>query len=95
MAIHCFKNKSSVLVPRSRHKQVKKTSQLLTIQSELFEIDQQGMLVMHPKRVPPTEPIIKLGEEFREVKCHFSFSFLICQIARTIRKTIQNTAKHP
>jgi UTP--glucose-1-phosphate uridylyltransferase len=67
MAIHSFKNAASILVPRSRHKQVKKISQLLQIQSELYEIE-KGMLVMNPKRVPPSEPAIKLGEEFQTLE---------------------------
>jgi hypothetical protein len=67
MAIHSFKKSASILVPRSRHKQVKKTSHLLQVQSELYEIE-KGQLVMNPKRVPPTDPVIKLGEEFQSVR---------------------------
>jgi len=66
MAIHSFKKSASIMVPRSRHRQVKKTSQLLQVQSELYEIE-KGQLVMNPKRVPPTEPVVKLGEEFQSL----------------------------
>jgi len=64
MAIHNFKNSAAIYVPRSRHKPVKKTSQLLQVQSELYDIE-KGMLVMNPKRVPATEPVIKLGDDFQ------------------------------
>jgi len=68
MAIHSFKNKScAILVPRKRFKPVKTTSQLLAVQSELYEVE-HGKLVMNPKRAPATEPLIKLGEEFRQLE---------------------------
>jgi len=67
MAVHSFKNKAAMLVPRSRFKPVKTTSQLLQVQSELYEI-QKGMLVMSPKRIPATEPVIKLGEEYNKLE---------------------------
>lgn len=66
MAIHSFKNAAAIYVPRTRHKPVRKTSQLLQVQSELYDIE-KGMLVMNPKRAPATEPLIKLGEEFQAV----------------------------
>jgi len=68
MAIHSFKNAAAILVPRSRHRQVKKTSELLQVQSELYEIDNKGNLTMNPKRVPGTEPLVKLGEEFQSLE---------------------------
>lgn len=66
MAIHSFENKNLILVPRSRFKPIKTTSQLLQVQSEMYEIN-KGALIMNPKRVPATEPLIKLGEEFRSL----------------------------
>jgi len=64
MSIHSFKNKNFIYVPRHRFRPIKTTSQLLQVQSELYELN-NGVLVMNPKRVPATEPLIKLGEEFR------------------------------
>jgi len=67
MAIHSYRTHSSlIMVPRSRFKPVKTTSQLLAMQSELYEIE-KGKLVMNPKRVPATDPLVKLGEEFRRL----------------------------
>jgi len=64
MAIHSFDFKAAILVSRTRYKPIKTTSQLLQVQSDLYEIE-NGCLVMNSLRVPPTEPIVKLGEEFR------------------------------
>jgi len=64
MAIHNFDRKSFLLVPRSRYKSIKTTSQLLQVQSDMYEIE-NGALIMNPKRLPATEPVVKLGEEFK------------------------------
>jgi len=66
MAIHSFEKKSFLLVPRSRFKPIKTTSQLLQVQSDMYTIE-KGVLMMNPRRVPATEPVIKLGEEFRKL----------------------------
>ncbi len=34
---------------------------------------EEGKLIMNPKRVPATEPIVKLGEEFRTVENSMKF----------------------
>jgi len=66
MAIHSFEKKSFLLVPRSRFKPIKTTSQLLQVQSNMYSIE-NGALMMNPLRVPATEPVIKLGEGFRDL----------------------------
>jgi len=64
MAIHNFKKAAGILVPRTRYRPVKTTSELLQAQSELYEL-QNGTLVMNPLRIPATVPLVKLGEEFK------------------------------
>lgn len=64
MSIHNFPKSAGILVPRSRYIQVKTTSNLLAAQSELYTLE-KGVLVMNPRRVPASEPLIKLGEEFK------------------------------
>jgi len=66
MSIHSFARSAAVLVPRSRYRPVKNTSDLLQVQSDLFEF-YDGQLTMNPKRVPASEPLVKLGEEFKSV----------------------------
>eukprot|EP01114_Cavostelium_apophysatum_P000375 TRINITY_DN1034_c0_g1_i2.p1 TRINITY_DN1034_c0_g1~~TRINITY_DN1034_c0_g1_i2.p1 ORF type:complete len:384 (-),score=100.13 TRINITY_DN1034_c0_g1_i2:54-1205(-) len=66
MAIHSFQNTKMMLVPRSRFRSIKTTSQLLQVQSDIYEVH-NGALVMNSKRVPATEPLVKLGEEFRKL----------------------------
>jgi len=65
-AIEFFKNAKGVNVERSRFLPVKATSDLLVLQSNLYEL-KEGELVMSPKRIFPTVPVVKLGEEFRKV----------------------------
>jgi len=64
MAIHNFKKSAGMLVPRTRYRPVKTTSELLQAQSDLYELH-NGVLIMNQLRVPATVPLIKLGEEFR------------------------------
>jgi UTP--glucose-1-phosphate uridylyltransferase len=66
MAIHDIPNAGAIQVPRSRYRPVNTTSELLQAQSELYMLE-DGMLQMHPKRVPPTVPLVKLGEEFADL----------------------------
>eukprot|EP01118_Nematostelium_gracile_P012608 TRINITY_DN4632_c0_g1_i1.p1 TRINITY_DN4632_c0_g1~~TRINITY_DN4632_c0_g1_i1.p1 ORF type:complete len:491 (-),score=114.56 TRINITY_DN4632_c0_g1_i1:6-1478(-) len=63
MAIHNFKKSAALHVPRDRYRPVKTTSELLQAQSDLYELH-NGRLVMNPARIPATEPLVKLGEEF-------------------------------
>lgn len=39
MAIHSFANKAAILVDRHRYKPIKSTSQLLQVQSDLYEVN--------------------------------------------------------
>jgi len=65
-AIQFFNNAKGVNVPRSRFLPVKSTSDLLVIQSNLYNL-QDGHLIMSPKRAYPSVPLVNLGAEFRKV----------------------------
>ncbi len=58
-AIRFFSGARGVEVPRSRFLPVKKTDDLLLIQSNLYELH-NGMLLMSPERKLPGTPLIKL-----------------------------------
>uniref|UniRef100_H2Z520 UTP--glucose-1-phosphate uridylyltransferase n=2 Tax=Ciona savignyi TaxID=51511 RepID=H2Z520_CIOSA len=60
-----FHNAIGINVPRSRFLPVKKTSDLLLVMSNLYEL-KNGSMVMSSKRQFPTTPLVKLGDE------HFS-----------------------
>lgn len=64
----CFHNSIGINVPRSRFLPVKKTSDLLLVMSNLYNM-KNGSLVMSPQRMFPTTPLVKLGENhFSKVK---------------------------
>jgi len=63
--IKSFSNAIGINVPRSRFLPVKKTSDLLLVMSNLYELE-SGTMAMSKKRQFPTTPLIKLGDE------HFS-----------------------
>lgn len=65
-AISYFNNACGVNVPRSRFLPVKSTSDLMLIQSNLYSL-KSGSLVMNPKRMFFSTPVIKLGKEFKKV----------------------------
>lgn len=65
-AIAYFNNACGVNVPRSRFLPVKATSDLLLIQSNMYNL-KSGSLVMNPARQFGTTPVIKLGTEFKKV----------------------------
>jgi len=66
-AMKCFDNASGINVPRSRFLPVKKTSDLLLVMSNLYSLD-HGSLEMSPKRMFPSTPLVKLGENnFKKV----------------------------
>merc|ERR1712025_651275 len=66
-AMKCFDNASGVNVPRSRFLPVKKTSDLLLVMSNLYSLDHGG-LIMSPKRMFPSTPLVKLGDShFKKV----------------------------
>uniref|UniRef100_A0A7G3AY13 UTP--glucose-1-phosphate uridylyltransferase n=1 Tax=Lutzomyia longipalpis TaxID=7200 RepID=A0A7G3AY13_LUTLO len=66
-AMKCFEG-IGINVPRSRFLPVKKTSDLMLVMSNLYNL-RHGSLVMSPQRMFPTTPLVKLGENhFAKVK---------------------------
>ncbi|CAG8548397.1 9176_t:CDS:2 [Acaulospora morrowiae] len=65
-AIKHFKNAHGVNVPRSRFLPVKSTSDLFLVTSDLYSLN-HGELMMNPKRLFQTVPLVKLGDEFKKV----------------------------
>ncbi|RHZ90219.1 hypothetical protein Glove_2g38 [Diversispora epigaea] len=61
-----FKNAHGVNVPRSRFLPVKSTSDLFLVTSDLYSLN-HGELMMNPKRLFQTVPLVKLGDEFKKV----------------------------
>lgn len=68
-AIEFFRNAVGIRVPRSRFLPVKSTSDLMAVQSNLYDI-RHGSLVMSPAREVPFPPVIKLGPEFAELEAY-------------------------
>ncbi|CAI4228013.1 unnamed protein product [Auanema sp. JU1783] len=66
-AIQSFKGACGINVPRSRFLPVKKTSDLLLLMSNLYDID-NGNLTLSEHRSFPTTPLVKLGSSFDKVK---------------------------
>lgn len=62
-AMKCFDNAVGLNVPRSRFLPVKKTSDLLLVMSNLYTLT-LGALVMSSKRMFPTTPLVKLGDNY-------------------------------
>ncbi|KAF2903000.1 hypothetical protein ILUMI_03169 [Ignelater luminosus] len=67
-AMKTFEESIGINVPRSRFLPVKKTSDLLLVMSNLYNL-KNGSLVMSPQRMFPTTPLVKLGDNhFANVK---------------------------
>ncbi|XP_015598067.1 UTP--glucose-1-phosphate uridylyltransferase isoform X2 [Cephus cinctus] len=67
-AMKSFDGGLGINVPRSRFLPVKKTSDLMLVTSNLYNL-KNGSLVMSPQRMFPTTPLIKLGDNhFSKVK---------------------------
>lgn len=66
-AMRCFNRAVGVEVDRSRFLPVKSTSDLLAVQSNLFEI-RHGALLPSPARVSPAPPVVRLGPEFTRLR---------------------------
>ncbi len=64
-AINWWADSKAIQVPRNRFLPVKKTDDLLLVQSNLFEI-MDGVLVRHPGRQFSNLPLIRLGDCFRD-----------------------------
>lgn len=62
-AMKCFENAIGLSVPRSRFLPVKKSSDLLLIKSNLFNLE-NGTLVLSPDRVFPTLPDVRLSDKY-------------------------------
>jgi len=65
--MNSFEGSLSVKVPRTRFLPVKKTDDLLLIQSNLF-ILKDGVMVINPERQFSGLPLIRLGEKFQTVE---------------------------
>lgn len=81
-AMKSFEGSVGIHVPRSRFLPVKKTSDLMLVKSNLYVL-KNGSLVMSPKRMFPTTPLIKLGDkDFSKVIFIFVFFFnsILCQM---------------
>merc|ERR1719186_1020974 len=71
-AMKSFENAVGINVPRSRFLPVKKTSDLLLVMSNLYSMN-NGSLIMSPKRMFPSTPLVKLGDNhFKKVKAFLS-----------------------
>jgi UTP--glucose-1-phosphate uridylyltransferase len=68
-AIEFFSKAVGIRVPRSRFLPVKSTSDLLAVQSNLFDV-RHGSLVQSQKREAPNPPVIKLGPEFADLEAY-------------------------
>jgi len=68
-AIQFFSKAHGVNVPRNRFLPVKSCSDLLIVQSDLYAL-QKGVLVMNPARPFPSVPVVKLGNEFKDVSSY-------------------------
>lgn len=66
-ACKSFKNACGINVPRSRFLPVKKTSDLLLLMSNLYDIE-NGSLTLSKFRSFPTTPLVKLGNCFDKVQ---------------------------
>jgi UTP--glucose-1-phosphate uridylyltransferase len=69
-AIQFFNKAHGVNVPRTRFLPVKSTSDLLVLQSDLYQL-LRGTLTMNPARPFPTVPVVKLGPEFSKVDSYY------------------------
>ena len=65
-AIKHFNNAHGINVPRNRFLPVKSCSDLLLLMSDLYLL-QHGRLVMNPKRMFQSTPVVKLGDHFKKV----------------------------
>lgn len=65
-AIKHFHGAHGINVPRSRFLPVKSTSDLFLVTSNLYSLN-HGELVMNPKRMFVTVPLVKLGDHFKKV----------------------------
>ena len=72
-AIKHFHGAHGINVPRSRFLPVKSTSDLFLVTSDMYKL-QKGELMLNPKRMFGTLPLVKLGDHFKKV-AHFLSRF--------------------
>jgi len=65
--VNVYKKFLGINVPRSRFLPVKKTSDLLLLMSNLYDIE-NGYVTLSSLRSFPTTPLVKLGSSFDKVK---------------------------
>ncbi|NIQ00692.1 MAG: hypothetical protein GWM98_10110, partial [Nitrospinaceae bacterium] len=66
-ALDCFEGARGVIVSRDRFLPVKKTSDLLLVQSDLYLLD-EGRLKRNPQRQTPGLPRVCLGSAFSQLE---------------------------
>ncbi|MEE9258599.1 MAG: UTP--glucose-1-phosphate uridylyltransferase [Nitrospinaceae bacterium] len=62
-ALECFPGAAGLTVSRGRFLPVKKTDDLLLVQSDLFNLE-KGRLVRNPQRTLPGLPVVRFGKTF-------------------------------
>jgi len=91
-SIKHFKNAHGINVPRSRFLPVKSTSDLFLVTSDLYSLN-HGELVMNPKRLFQTVPLVKLGDEFKKVANFLSRFLSIPSILELDHLTVTGDVK--
>jgi UTP--glucose-1-phosphate uridylyltransferase len=71
-AIQLFDKAVGVEVPRSRFLPVKTCSDLLLVQSDLYDLSEDKTLVKNSKRGDRENPLVELGDEFKFVSDYLS-----------------------
>ncbi|MFQ5444253.1 MAG: UTP--glucose-1-phosphate uridylyltransferase, partial [Nitrospinales bacterium] len=67
-ALGCFSGAVGLIVNRDRFMPVKKTSDLLLVQSDLFILDEKGFLLRNPARTSADLPQVEFGDSFRKLE---------------------------
>jgi len=73
-SISCARRPALVCVPRARFLPVKSVADMLVIQSNLYVLDESGVLTMNPLRNFPVPPLVSLGagiQKIADVQAHF------------------------
>ncbi|KAL0490601.1 UTP-glucose-1-phosphate uridylyltransferase [Acrasis kona] len=71
-SIQMFENAVGFQVPRSRFLPVKTCSDLMLVQSDLYDLKEDMTLSKHSKRGDKENPLIELGDEFKFVNDYLS-----------------------
>eukprot|EP01102_Stenamoeba_stenopodia_P008629 TRINITY_DN2506_c0_g2_i1.p1 TRINITY_DN2506_c0_g2~~TRINITY_DN2506_c0_g2_i1.p1 ORF type:complete len:498 (+),score=130.22 TRINITY_DN2506_c0_g2_i1:156-1649(+) len=62
-AIQCFQRVEALVVPRHRFREVKTTADLFVLQSNLFKMEDNGLVTINPARGFNSVPVIKFGND--------------------------------